>query len=519
MRSNREGKDIHALQYLLAQYEQLLEAVARASNQLIVTEDIPLAIEKSLKAFGEAIGAKRAFIMEYHPHSDTKEPALSMRYEWVAEGERPAINDPDEQNVPVRQKGTEHVIKQLKAGNIATMHIDTLPDSTQENLLKKKIPTHQLVPIIIGQKFWGFFGIMDEDETKWGDVNSRALFTIAGSLGATIKQLEEHEARVEIDHKFADVVANVPGVIYQWVERADGTYAMNFVSSKLEDMFGIDAKAVEEDVQELTKYIPPEDWKNYRHAIHIAKTEMTPWDFKGRFRTTEGVKWWHGIARPSLSRNGDIIFNGILMDITVQKKDEEELKRKTLELEEANRKLEKMSRVDSLTGIPNRRQFDEFLTFTWESARRTASDVSIIFIDIDDFKAYNDHYGHLKGDDCLKETASILRDVLKRSTDFVARLGGEEFVAVLPDTDPEGAVLVAERMRARIVEEKMKHEGPRGGTYVTISAGAASARPVDKKVTMHQLLDMADQALYEAKSNGKNQVVCKSCGVMSTDKK
>lgn len=511
MRGRRDyHKSVQVLEQLLDQYEQLLEAVSRASNVLIVHECIPEAIQCALQAFGEAIKARRVFIFQYHPHSITGEPAISMKYEWVREGERPALYDLDEQDVPIRKKGTEQIIEQLKAGNITMLDLETLPEQSRYEFQKKQVPSHQLIPIMIGNQLWGFYGIADKEETRWSDINQSALFTMAGSLGATIKQLQEYEARVETDATFADMVENVPGVIFQCVKRHNGTYGVRYVSPKALDMFGIEVSRVTQDVQEFLQHIPKKDQERYRREIHTSLKNMQPLDVKGRINTPFGeVKWWRSISRPSRAKNGDIIFNGILMDMTSQKRDEEALYRKTNELKQANRKLEELSRIDSLTGIANRRRFNEFLEFSWDSAKRTGGSLSVIFIDIDDFKAYNDYHGHLQGDDCIEKIAFLLKSSLKRSTDFVARMGGEEFVAVLPGTNVEGAVLVAEMMRSRVEAEGMKHEGADSHSVVTISAGVSAANPKDSVITRHQLLNMADAALYEAKNEGKNQVFSK----------
>ena len=177
---------------------------------------------------------------------------------------------------------------------------------------------------------------------------------------------------------------------------------------------------------------------------------------------------------------------------------------RTSELETANAALARLAGLDGLTGIPNRRNFDEFFQRAWRQAMRDTSPLSCIMIDIDHFKAYNDTYGHHAGDDCLIRVAKALEASSVRPGDLVARYGGEEFVVVLPDTDASGAQRVAERMRQEIEGLALPHAGSSVGQFVTLSLGVATLdapgiRPED-------LLQAADQALYEAKRSGRNQV-------------
>jgi len=174
-------------------------------------------------------------------------------------------------------------------------------------------------------------------------------------------------------------------------------------------------------------------------------------------------------------------------------------------LAEANRILQKLSSLDGLTGIANRRRFDEALSHEWERALRGQTQLSLILLDIDFFKFYNDNYGHQRGDDCLKQVAGVLERSIKRDADLVARYGGEEFAAVLPETDEEGAKAVAESMRARLAELQIPHEKSKVSSFVTISVGVGTTIP-NQDAKPEMLISMADEALYEAKENGRNQV-------------
>ncbi len=176
-----------------------------------------------------------------------------------------------------------------------------------------------------------------------------------------------------------------------------------------------------------------------------------------------------------------------------------------LELKRHRDMLEHLSMLDGLTGIPNRRRFDECFEMEWKRAEREASFLSLIMIDIDHFKHFNDYYGHQAGDDCLKMVAHTLANSVKRAADCVARYGGEEFACILPGTDVQGAVQVGEAMRKNIEELKIAHASSQVAEHVTISLGSASIIPSRKK-SQFSLLEAADRNLYKAKETGRNRL-------------
>ncbi len=179
--------------------------------------------------------------------------------------------------------------------------------------------------------------------------------------------------------------------------------------------------------------------------------------------------------------------------------------RNHLELKKQRDILENLSAIDGLTGIPNRRRFDEYLEHEWHRCIRSASPLSLIMMDIDYFKRFNDNYGHLAGDDCLKQVAFVLKKSLERKTDFVARYGGEEFACILPMTDIKGAILMANRLRENIISLAIPHTYSTVADCLTISQGAATITPSqDSRFTT--LINAADKALYEAKACGRNRV-------------
>jgi diguanylate cyclase (GGDEF)-like protein len=175
------------------------------------------------------------------------------------------------------------------------------------------------------------------------------------------------------------------------------------------------------------------------------------------------------------------------------------------ELARLNEELKRLATLDGLTQVANRRQFDTYIEQEWRRLQRERNFLSLIMCDVDDFKAYNDHYGHLAGDECLRAVAQALRQNSRRAGDLVARYGGEEFVIILPNTPPQGAVHVAEVIRQAIERLQIPHEKSRAHRCVTISCGVASMIP-ERQDNLEMLIKATDIALYEAKSAGRNQV-------------
>jgi len=189
---------------------------------------------------------------------------------------------------------------------------------------------------------------------------------------------------------------------------------------------------------------------------------------------------------------------GFIFDISERKKLEDELIL-------LNKKLEQLSFQDGLTNIANRRLFDQTLDTEWQHARRNQQPISLIVVDIDYFKNFNDHYGHQHGDNCLIRIANALCKVSTRSTDLVARYGGEEFVMLLPDTATKSALEMAEKCRNMVLDEKIEHEKSSVSDMVTISIGVSTIVPA---VDAHSssLFATADKMLYQAKKNGRNRI-------------
>lgn len=216
-----------------------------------------------------------------------------------------------------------------------------------------------------------------------------------------------------------------------------------------------------------------------------------------RMRKKDGsVVWMESNARLVRDSNtGDAIeFVLFIRDITERKLLEEKLSAQAL--------------TDGLTGLANRRAFDEALEKEWKRALREESRISLLMLDLDCFKAFNDQYGHQSGDDCLRAVATAVAGTVRRAIDIVARYGGEEIAIILPCTDVDGALLVAEKIRRAIVDLRIRHSKNQGVGIVTASIGVATAlaRHDGTMQMPESILMSADYALYQAKNGGRNRV-------------
>jgi diguanylate cyclase (GGDEF)-like protein/PAS domain S-box-containing protein len=253
--------------------------------------------------------------------------------------------------------------------------------------------------------------------------------------------------------------------------------------------------------QRSRELIHPADVVEVDLALRALRAGSEGGTLEYRARKRDGEYFWvEGSLRvyrdPATGR--PIGYLNLVRDISERKRSEEHL-------QSAYRAMESLVVVDALTGIANRRRFDEALASEWRRALRDGDKLSLLLIDADHFKRYNDTYGHVRGDSCLKQIAEAALDVVLRPGDLVARYGGEEFAIVLPGTDENGARAVAEDICQAVRNRRLPHEGNAPG-IVTVSVGCATIIPQRGK-SQQDLIESADQALYRAKSRGRNRVI------------
>lgn len=293
---------------------------------------------------------------------------------------------------------------------------------------------------------------------------------------------------------------------------------IDIFNNTAEKMFGY---SPEEVIGKNVSLLMPEPYSS-KHDDYISHYEQT------------GQKKIIGIGREVVAKrkNGEVfpielavsevvigdhrLYTGILRDITQRKQTEKQIElyqhqleelvlEKTRKLEEANKKLLDMVNIDSLTGLANRRHFDEVLNTEIRRAIRMKTCLSLLMCDIDYYKAYNDYYGHVQGDECLRLLADCFKNTFLRVSDTVARFGGEEYAVILPNTRLDEAKQSAVRLCNMINKLNIIHEASSIANHITISVGVACMCPGERLLDT-ELIQMADEALYRAKGNGRNRI-------------
>ncbi len=245
----------------------------------------------------------------------------------------------------------------------------------------------------------------------------------------------------------------------------------------------------------------PDEIPAYADALDAVRRRNESRTLIYRMRRKDGSWMWAEgcISLYQDERSAEPIgFVNVVRDITHRKEAEDRL-------QSAYNELEVLAAIDALTGVANRRHFDAVLDAEWKRAMRSGSIISMLLIDVDFFKNFNDIYGHLKGDDCLRDIAATVSQCTRRSTDMVARFGGEEFAVILPETDEAGAAALAERIRQAVESHNVRHDGNTHGV-VTISIGCSAMVPT-RGSSWLPLIEAADKALYRGKNSGRNRVI------------
>ena len=246
-------------------------------------------------------------------------------------------------------------------------------------------------------------------------------------------------------------------------------------------------------------FYAPEARPLLKAAIDAAARDGTPWDLELPFVTALGnPRWVRAQGVTAFEEGRPVRLLGAFQDIT-------EKKTIALEMHRLNEQLTRLSTTDALTGVGNRRLFDQMLRTEWLRASRRGEWVGLLMIDIDHFKEYNDHYGHPAGDTCLREVARRVGESVRRGGELVARYGGEEFVLLLPGADLDVTRAVAERCRQLIDDAKIEHRASATSAWLSVSIGIAS-QPASVNVECGTLVEIADAALYRAKRCGRGRI-------------
>jgi diguanylate cyclase (GGDEF)-like protein/PAS domain S-box-containing protein len=366
---------------------------------------------------------------------------------------------------------------------------------------------------------------------------------IQGMIGVSMditarKQAED--ALKKSETQFRRLAENVPGMIYRYILHPDGTDEFTYLSPRCREIYELEPEAIIQDSQKMWSLVHPDDSLAIQSLIAESLHKPESINLEHRIVTPSGrVKWIQVIAQAEQQANGDNIWDGVVIDITQRKHTEQlladynrtlekQVRERTIALEQeiwerkraedaakaaeialrkANLELERLATLDGLTQVANRRRFDEYLSQEWRRMAREQQYLSLILCDVDYFKSYNDHYGHQAGDACLKKVAAAMRNTLKRPADLVARYGGEEFAIILPSTAVQGAIAVAQAIQKAIKILRLPHIQSQISDFITVSFGVSSIIPTHN-LRVETLITTADQALYEAKKQGRDRIVC-----------
>ncbi|PZO40513.1 MAG: hypothetical protein DCF19_11460 [Pseudanabaena frigida] len=314
-------------------------------------------------------------------------------------------------------------------------------------------------------------------------------------------QLRENEAR------FQKISDTSPEAIYILISHVDGSTNFEYASKASEELLGVSVEYLKSRTNIRYELFHPDDLVGYERAMADSLKTLQPFCHEWRIITPQGqIKWLKSQACPEQRDNGDIAWYGFAIDISDRKKSEITLALAESSLRQANQELERLVNLDGLTQIANRRCFNERIVHEWQRLHREQQPLSLLMFDVDYFKRYNDHYGHQMGDTCLVKIAQAVNHLMCRPADLVARYGGEEFIVILPNTDLDGAIAVADRIHIEIQNLQIPHQYSDVSDVVSVSLGIACDIPNIER-SPYVLINQSDQALYYAKQKGRNQSV------------
>lgn len=316
------------------------------------------------------------------------------------------------------------------------------------------------------------------------------------------KQFEE--ALRESEAKFRDFADMLPQIVFE----TDAEGNLTFVNKQAYPLCGYSPEDNLIGTSTLLFY-PPEDRARALENIQNRIMGKPLGSNEYRIIRKDGSTFTALVHSNTIVRDGKTVgLRGMIVDISDQKETEAKIRELLQQLEVENKFAQESAITDGLTLLYNRRHFDATLRSDFFHLKRTGGIFSLLMLDVDYFKKYNDTYGHVAGDDCLRQIGGILKQVIGRRHDTVARYGGEEFAVIMPETDVRGALIIANRLKSGVIDLKLPHSASDVAPMVTISVGVVTLRTSDLE-TPEQVVTLADQALYEAKKGGRNRVVHK----------
>ena len=516
-------RDVTAQHYherALRRRDEILQAVAFISQRLLQIESWDQAVDEILAYLGQAADVSRVYIFENHKAEDGT-LLTSQRYEWVAPGITPQLDNPHLQDFPWIEGGFERWVTLLSQGEPVAGLVREFPASERTALESQDIRSILVLPIFVGDQWWGLIGFDEcRYERHWDESEQEALRTAANAIGVAI-QRRQTEERLQ---KLAMVATAVTSSLdLNQVLNAIATSALQLVNATDVHIYLYDAETG-------TFTFGAAFWENGRrtpaaeqvrpHGLTatVARTgkrividdaathplfqdEVAKrWGIKSiagfpllRAHRVVGVLTVAFLHQPHRFTDDELYVLSLLADQAAIAIDNAQL----------HEEMRRQAITDGLTGLYNHRYFYERLNAELAHSVRYQHPCSLIMLDLDDFKFYNDRYGHLAGDELLRELGKLLRSAIRHS-DIAARYGGEEFALILPETNTKQALVLAQRLLNLVRNHEFAVRGWREKGKITISIGVASY-PVHAQ-DVDGLVQAADMALLQAKTAGKNRV-------------
>ncbi|WP_181952694.1 sensor domain-containing diguanylate cyclase [Yersinia canariae] len=340
-----------------------------------------------------------------------------------------------------------------------------------------------------GKRFWGTLSIHEITSENGSVLGYISVIADVSERKSLLMELEKSQQMMD------RLTKNLPAMIYAYYLNSDGESYFSYCSEGIKPIFGLspaDVLHIPKEKNPLFSRIHTDDIEMLRQAVITSQENLSAWSCDFRVVLPgKGTHWLHGESFPTRQDDGAVTWYGSFFDITEFKQSESILKA--------------LSQTDVLTGVANRRHFDDIYQHIWQKNQAEGGALSVLMIDFDNFKSFNDLYGHAMGDVCLKSIVETLSKSIRGGSDILARYGGEEFIVLLAPSSLSDAKVVAERMRRSIEELDIPHGmSPYG--RVTISVGVASVSEPGEHLLAADLSKAADKALYRAKTAGKNRV-------------
>ena len=309
-------------------YPNLLQGVAQATNQLLTSDNLVIGINQALATLGQVTHVDRVYIFEIHPHPETGESAMSQRFEWARETVTAEINNPQLQNLTFAAVGMSRWYEAFSLGHSCHGLVRDLSAPERQLLEPQGILSILIVPIPVNGKLWGFIGFDDcHSERHWSQDESAVLMVMAATLGSCIAQRQAADALQQSQLRLEQIAANVPGMIFQFLQRADGSRSVLYASSGCRELYELEPEEIQADFRMLCDLIHPDDREAYEQSVTASAATGEPWNWEGRIVTRSGkLKWIQGTSRLEIHKNGDLLWDGVLVDITDHKLAEEELR-------------------------------------------------------------------------------------------------------------------------------------------------------------------------------------------------